>query len=85
VKFPLQTLIILFVTSARTSIMENTPVADDTIVDNEPLSYDDTVAYEEQLPPPSDRKPPLLASRIGQTKIYLLPESSVARVGKVRW
>jgi hypothetical protein len=48
------------------------------------LSYDDTVAYEEQLPthPPNDLGHASLADRIGNTKVYLLSES---RVGKVRW
>jgi hypothetical protein len=49
------------------------------------LSYDDTIPYEEQLPVNTDEpahNP--LASRIGSTKVYLLSESSIARVGKVR-
>ncbi|THV00577.1 hypothetical protein K435DRAFT_657011 [Dendrothele bispora CBS 962.96] len=41
------------------------------------LSYDDSVPYEEQLPDPA-----ALASRIGNAKVYLLSESSVARVAK---
>jgi hypothetical protein len=45
------------------------------------LSYDNAVAYEDQLPQPDSVS---LANRIGNTKIYLLSESSVARVGKVR-
>lgn len=51
------------------------------------LSYDDTVAYEEQVPthPSNDPERSSLANRIGSTKVYLLSESSVARVGKVRW
>jgi hypothetical protein len=51
------------------------------------LSYDDTVAYEEQVPthPSNDPGRSSLANRIGNTKVYLLSESSVARVGKVRW
>lgn len=50
------------------------------------LSYDDTVAYEQQLPsvteieagldPRSNENP--LANRIGNTKIYLLSETSAA-------
>lgn len=46
------------------------------------LSYDDTVAYEEQLPS-TDHERANLADRIGTTKVYLLSESS--KVGKVRW
>jgi len=51
------------------------------------LSYDDTIAYEEQLPtnPSNDPEQASLANRIGSTKVYLLAESSVNRVGKVRW
>lgn len=51
----------------------------------EPLSYDETVPYEEQLP--SAVEAAGLASRIGNTKVYLLSESSAtaARGGKVRW
>ena len=50
------------------------------------LSYDDTVAYEEQLPTEAERESAAsLANRIGSSKVYLLSESSVAtRVGKVR-
>jgi hypothetical protein len=52
------------------------------------LSYDDTVPYEDQLPiqPSNDDDPSRtsLANRIGTTKVYLLSESSIARVGKVR-
>ena len=50
------------------------------------LSYDDTVAYEEQLPTEAEReRAASLANRIGSSKVYLLSESSVAtRVGKVR-
>lgn len=47
------------------------------------LSYDDTVPYEDQLPTASEEHTSL-ANRIGHTKVYLLSESSVARVGKVR-
>jgi hypothetical protein len=49
------------------------------------LSYDDNIAYEEQVPAPSDSERASLANRIGNTKVYLLAESSVNRVGKVRW
>ena len=50
------------------------------------LSYDDTVAYEEQLSTEAERESAAsLANRIGSSKVYLLSESSVAtRVGKVR-
>lgn len=47
------------------------------------LSYDDTVAYEDQVPT-DDSGGASLANRIGSTKVYLLSES-IARVGKVRW
>ena len=55
--------------------------------DLDTLSYDDTIAYEEQVPTPpiNDSIGPSLANRIGNTKVYLLAESSAARVGKVRW
>lgn len=51
------------------------------------LSYDDTIAYEEQTPthPSNDPERSSLANRIGSTKVYLLSETSVARAGKVRW
>lgn len=50
------------------------------------LSYDETVPYEEQLPDPStETERTSLANRIGSSKVYLLSESSAARVGKVRW
>jgi hypothetical protein len=49
------------------------------------LSYDDTVPYEDQLSPNDDEPSHAsLANRIGSTKVYLLSESSIARVGKVR-
>lgn len=49
------------------------------------LSYDDTVAYEEQIPTEAEReRAASLANRIGSSKVYLLSESSVAtRVSKV--
>ena len=51
------------------------------------LSYDDTVAYEEQVPTEAEREHTAsLANRIGSTKVYLLAESSATtRVSKVRW
>jgi hypothetical protein len=52
------------------------------------LSYDDNIAYEEQVAPQSSNDNPeraSLANRIGNAKVYLLAESSVNRVGKVRW
>lgn len=54
--------------------------------DNMALSYDDTVAYEEQLPTEAEReRSASLATRIGSSKVYLLSESSVAtRTSKVR-
>ena len=51
------------------------------------LSYDDNVAYEEQLSTQISNEPDRLplVNRIGRSKVYLLSESNVARVGKVRW
>lgn len=64
--------------------MENTP-AEFTTEDIAALSYDDSVAYEEQVPTDAERAASL-AKRIGTSKVYLLSESSaVARAGKVRW
>jgi len=50
------------------------------------LSYDDSVAYEEQLPTEAEREcAASLANRIGSSKVYLLSESSATtRVSKVR-
>jgi hypothetical protein len=48
------------------------------------LSYDDTVPYEDQLPNADEPAQSSLANRIGSTKVYLLSESSIARVAKVR-
>jgi hypothetical protein len=50
------------------------------------LSYDDSVAYERQVPTTTEEDPrSKLASRIGNTKIYLLAETSAAaRNAKVR-
>ncbi|PPQ82260.1 hypothetical protein CVT26_009976 [Gymnopilus dilepis] len=45
------------------------------------LSYDDTVAYEEQLPTAEEAERAAaasLAKRIGSSKVYLLSESSAA-------
>jgi len=51
------------------------------------LSYDDTVAYEEQLPTEAEiaaAEAASLANRIGRGKVYLLSESSiVTRTTKV--
>lgn len=54
------------------------------------LSYDDTVAYEEQLPTEAERaaeaaRSASLANRIGNSRVYLLSESSTAatRITKV--
>lgn len=60
--------------------MDNSPDGAEIIA---PLPYDDTVAYEEQVPL-SDFDRPSLANRIGTTKVYLLSESSTSRLGKVR-
>ncbi|GBE79185.1 hypothetical protein BKA93DRAFT_772595 [Sparassis latifolia] len=61
--------------------MDTSPDATDTTA--ELLSYDD-VPYSEQLPaqPTADPSHPQLADRIGNTKVYLLSETSGARVGK---
>lgn len=63
--------------------MDNFPdgVSPDLLV---PLSYDDNIAYEEQLPTHSDNDAASLANRIGTSKVYLLAETSVAtgRIGK---
>jgi len=47
------------------------------------LSYDDTVAYEEQLPTEAERaaeaaRSASLANRVGNSRVYLLSESSTA-------
>lgn len=68
--------------------MDNSPdgVSPDLLV---ALSYDDDIAYEEQVPThlANDPEHASLANRIGSSKVYLLSETSVAtgRVGKVRW
>jgi hypothetical protein len=53
------------------------------------LSYDDTVAYEEQLPTDEEQaasRTASLANRIGNSRVYLLSESTAAttRSTKVR-
>ncbi|GLB33260.1 putative nuclear cap-binding protein subunit 3 [Lyophyllum shimeji] len=60
--------------------MDNWPdgVSPDAVAAADTLSYDDTVAYEEQVPAPESAS---LANRIGSTKVYLLSETSVARAG----
>jgi hypothetical protein len=66
--------------------MDNSPdgVSPDLLV---PLSYDDNIAYEEQLPTNDPDLAASLANRIGTSKVYLLAETSIAtgRIGKVRW
>ena len=65
-----------------TTQMDNTPDGVD-IQELSALNYDDTVAYEEQIP--TEAEVASLAKRIGNSKVYLLSESSaVTRVGKVR-
>ena len=62
--------------------MDNTPDGVD-IQEFSALNYDDTVAYEQQLP--TEAEVASLAKRIGNSKVYLLSESSAAtRAGKVR-
>ena len=54
---------------------------------SEGLSYDDTIPYEEQIPTEDEKgaaEAASLAKRIGTAKVYLLSDTSVARVGKVR-
>jgi hypothetical protein len=50
------------------------------------LSYDQEVAYEDQVQASSAEPPPAppLADRIGRTKVYLLSEANVTRGSKVR-
>jgi len=51
---------------------------------NEPgniLSYDNSIAYEQQIPTTNEDDPRSdLASRIGTTKIYLLAEAQSSKV-----
>ncbi|KAF5371944.1 hypothetical protein D9615_008089 [Tricholomella constricta] len=60
--------------------MDNWPdgVAPEVVGDT--LSYDDNIAYEEQIS--NDPERASLANRIGSTKVYLLSETSIARAGK---
>jgi hypothetical protein len=52
---------------------------DASLESNNALSYDDTVAYEEQIPTAQEADPrSKLASRIGNTKVYLLADTSAA-------
>lgn len=78
---------LLFLVVLRRPAMDNSPegVSHDSL---NTLSYDDNIAYEEQLPTThlsNDSEQVSLANRIGNTKVYLLAESSMNRVGKVRW
>ncbi|THH20267.1 hypothetical protein EW146_g1057 [Bondarzewia mesenterica] len=59
--------------------MDNIP-EDVTPIELDTLPYDDNVPYEDQLQ--AQPEPPTLADRIGRSKVYLLSESSVSRVGK---
>ncbi|KAH9912706.1 uncharacterized protein B0H18DRAFT_1052617 [Fomitopsis serialis] len=63
--------------------MDITPGVSDLSV--ETLSYDDTTPYD-QLPPPPPIEPgrAQLADRIGNTKVYLLSETTGTRLGKRR-
>ena len=62
--------------------MDNTPDGVN-IEEFSALNYDDTVAYEQQIP--TEHEVASLAKRIGTSKVYLLSESSAAtRAGKVR-
>lgn len=49
------------------------------------LSYDDTIPYEELPAPPTRPGRAQLADRIGNNKVYLLPDTAGTRLGKVRW
>ncbi|KZT13154.1 uncharacterized protein LAESUDRAFT_719469 [Laetiporus sulphureus 93-53] len=62
--------------------MENT--LDISEPPQELLSYDETISYEEQLPTQVPIEPgrPQLADRIGNTKVYLLSETTGTRLGK---
>ena len=73
------------------TIMDNSPdgVSPDLFNSHtsEALSYDDTIPYEEQIPTEDEKGAAAaasLAKRIGAAKVYLLSDTSVARVGKVR-
>ncbi|KAF5390444.1 hypothetical protein D9757_005291 [Collybiopsis confluens] len=57
--------------SAPTDLLATSENVEDT---SELLSYDETVPYEEQLPTGAEAT--ALASRIGNTKVYLLSDSS---------
>lgn len=60
------------------------------LMDSSMLSYDDTVAYEEQLPTEQERaaaaaRTASLVNRVGNSKVYLLSESTATtRNTKVR-
>jgi hypothetical protein len=47
-------------------------------------TYDDVLPYDDVPPPATDGVSGSLVDRIGHTKVYLLSESSAAKVGKVR-
>ncbi|KAJ3984291.1 hypothetical protein F5890DRAFT_1573604 [Lentinula detonsa] len=66
-------------TSSGLSVLEPSDTYEDPGL--EPLSYDETVPYEEQFPTTTAAE---LASRIGNTKVYLLSESSAASAAKSR-
>ncbi|KAJ3780812.1 hypothetical protein GGU10DRAFT_368521 [Lentinula aff. detonsa] len=66
-------------TSSGLSVLEPSDTYEDAGL--QPLSYDETVPYEEQFPTTTAAE---LASRIGNTKVYLLSESSAASTAKSR-
>ncbi|KAJ3737713.1 hypothetical protein DFJ43DRAFT_1128789 [Lentinula guzmanii] len=66
-------------TSSGLSVLEPSDTYEDPGL--QPLSYDETVPYEEQFPTTTAAE---LASRIGNTKVYLLSESSAALAAKSR-
>ncbi len=57
--------------------MDTLPENDGLVSETPTLSYDEDVAYEDQVQPS-------LADRIGRAKVYLLSETNVTRGSKVR-
>ncbi|KAI0047274.1 hypothetical protein FA95DRAFT_1582693 [Auriscalpium vulgare] len=57
-------------------------LVDDTPVESVELSYNEDIAYEEQLPDKRERAS--LADRIGRAKVYLLSDATALRGLKVR-
>lgn len=59
--------------------MDILPEHDELAPETPTLSYDEDVAYEDQV-----QETPSLADRIGRAKVYLLSETNVTRGSKVR-